>query len=134
MQALKTSPPVERMALAAPLLPPTADGWAEEDRTTLIAALAQFELDTITLTSPDIFLIDWRTMLPHITCPLLLLTGDPQHGTRADPDDVAAMTTLWRNGQHIAFTEAGHLIHRDAFERYIGVVKPFFKANLIPAG
>lgn len=66
----------------------------------------------------------WREALPKITCPLLLLTGDPEHGF-ITPGDVQAMSDLWRNGRVVQIAGAGHMVHYDAHAPFVEAVEAF---------
>jgi len=66
----------------------------------------------------------WREALPKITCPILLLTGDPEHGL-ISPADVQAMSDLWRNGRVVQIADAGHMVHYDAYAPFVEAVQAF---------
>lgn len=42
---------------------------------------------------------------------------------------LAAYTTNWRDGQHIAFDDSGHFIPFDQFERFIEVLTAFLNTH-----
>jgi pimeloyl-ACP methyl ester carboxylesterase len=70
----------------------------------------------------------WRSAISRIRCPILLMTGSPERGSAFLPEHIQDVTTVWQQGQHVSFEEAGHLISRDAFAPYITVVRDFLRA------
>ena len=67
---------------------------------------------------------DWRDALPKNTCPILLLTGDSEHGL-ISTDDVQAMSDLWQDGEVVQIDGAGHMVHFDRPEEFVAAVKAF---------
>lgn len=66
----------------------------------------------------------WREALPKIACPILLLTGDRENGLTT-PEDVQAMSDLWRDGRVVQIEGAGHMVHYDRFELFVEAVQAF---------
>jgi pimeloyl-ACP methyl ester carboxylesterase len=66
----------------------------------------------------------WREALPKIACPILLLTGDRENGLIA-PEDVQAMSGLWRDGRVVQIEGAGHMVHYDRYEPFVEAVQAF---------
>ena len=66
----------------------------------------------------------WRATLPAITCPILLLTGDRDHGL-ISPDDVQAMSGLWHDGRVVQIAGASHMVHHDNFDQFVDAVQAF---------
>ncbi len=66
----------------------------------------------------------WREALPEIVCPILLLTGDRENGLIA-PEDVQAMSGLWRDGRVVQIEGAGHMVHYDRYEPFVEAVQAF---------
>jgi len=66
----------------------------------------------------------WRESLPAITCPILLLTGDRDHGL-ISPDDVQAMSGLWHDGRVVQIAGASHMVHHDNFDQFVDAVRAF---------
>lgn len=129
MQTLKTQSHAERMVTALELLPGTSL-WAEQDLVPWIEAQVQFDLGTIAHAFADTSLFaSWRSLVGAVACPMLLMTGQPQHGSAATPEGIAQVQAAWQQGQHVAFANAGHLISRDAFEKYMAVVRDFLQQH-----
>lgn len=127
MQTLKTLPHAERLR-AALELQPGADRWVEDDLVTWVEAHVQFDLDTITpaLANPSVF-GGWQQAVGQITCPILLMTGNPQRGSASTVEGIQAVQAAWHAGEHVVFGNAGHLISREAFEPYMATVTHFLR-------
>ncbi|HEX7975799.1 MAG TPA: alpha/beta hydrolase, partial [Anaerolineales bacterium] len=63
--------------------------------------------------------------LSQVTCPVLLLTGDPSAGSRLTPDVAQAMTGLIPSLRLVHFPNTGHNIRREQFERFVQEVRRF---------
>jgi len=127
MQALKTQPHAERLR-AAIGLQPGADRWVEDDLVTWVEAQVQFDLETITpaLANPGVF-GGWQQAVSQVTCPILLMTGNPQRGSVSTAEGIQAVQAAWHSGEHVVFDHAGHLISREAFEPYVATVAHFLR-------
>ncbi|HEX6818567.1 MAG TPA: alpha/beta hydrolase [Ktedonobacterales bacterium] len=130
LRALKSQPHEERLLAALPYMPPGPVGlWPEEEYVPWVEAQAQIDL-ALAEAGPGL----WSVMRPEqplaevareIACPLLLLTGNPGRGGLSRPEVVAEVVAAAPKTQVVTFEEAGHLIHLDAFERYVSVVRGF---------
>ena len=69
--------------------------------------------------------VDWPVVLSRITCPALLITGDPERGAIVTDESAAALQALLPQLEVAHIPEAGHNIRRDQFTRYMGVVQDF---------
>lgn len=69
--------------------------------------------------------VDWAALLPKITCPALLITGDPAQGSIVTEEHAAALQALVPQLQIAHIAMSGHNIRRDQFERYLDVVRGF---------
>jgi N-formylmaleamate deformylase len=72
---------------------------------------------------------EWPATAAAITCPVLLLTGEPALGARMTDVESAQAATLLADGQVVHIRGAGHNIRRDQFARYIETVLPFMRAH-----
>lgn len=74
--------------------------------------------------------IHWRNLIPKITCPALLVGGDPELGgiISAELAEYATATNPQIQFAHIA--NAGHNIRRDQFQSFVDAVAPFLKSDL----
>ncbi|HEX9077288.1 MAG TPA: alpha/beta hydrolase [Anaerolineae bacterium] len=128
LRNLKTQNHTERMVAGLAQLPPGSGIWPEEEFVPMVKAQSQLDLELVTR-GPEL----WSAMQPgaplaelvrRITCPILLLTGG--HGN-CDPRVVEQVLAASHNGEHVNFENAGHLVHLDEFDRFISVVKAFYK-------
>jgi N-formylmaleamate deformylase len=72
--------------------------------------------------------IDWPTTVGRITCPALLITGDPARGAIVKDTDAAALRALVPQVKVAYIADAGHSIRRDQFDDYLEVVRTFLGA------
>jgi len=69
--------------------------------------------------------IDWLSLLPRVTCPVLLITADPAQGAIVTDDGAAALKKLVPQLQIAHLDDAGHNIRRDQLDRYMEAVRAF---------
>jgi pimeloyl-ACP methyl ester carboxylesterase len=69
--------------------------------------------------------VDWPATLARISCPALLITGDPDRGAIVTAESADALRTLVPQVEVAHIPEAGHNIRRDRFDRYMEVVRAF---------
>jgi N-formylmaleamate deformylase len=128
-KALRTQTPEERVASSRQFLPPGALDWPEEELLPFLEAQAQFNLDVLNYVPFVPTRTPWQETVQRITCPILLLTGNPQRGAMVTPQDAQKISATWRKGQHVSFAEAGHMMHHEMqgeqFDKFIQVVKEF---------
>jgi len=67
----------------------------------------------------------WETLVPRITCPVLLLTGDNDLGALTTPEAAAEVVRIGRRVQHVHIDGAGHSLRRDQFEAVLRAVQGF---------
>jgi N-formylmaleamate deformylase len=72
--------------------------------------------------------LDWSEALRRITCPVLLITTDPETGGLVSPEAAAALSALVPQTQIARIPGASHSIRRDRFESFIEVVRAFLAA------
>jgi N-formylmaleamate deformylase len=100
--------------------------WAEEEQGPWADAKAQFNLDVFRYNNP---LIPWREIVQNILCPILLITSDPEKGAIVTPEVAQEASHLWKDGQIIHISGAGHNIRREQFEHYEDIVTTFLKEH-----
>lgn len=87
-----------------------------------------------TLVSPAVvqdtsrLLNDWRTVVPRITCPTLLVTAEPARGGIVTPETASRLTATQPNLQVAYIDGAGHNVRRDQLAVYLAAVRPFLLA------
>lgn len=67
----------------------------------------------------------WITLLPRITCPMLLLTADPERGAIVSPESAEEAQRANGNVQVVRVTGAGHNIRREQREPYMRALRGF---------
>jgi pimeloyl-ACP methyl ester carboxylesterase len=77
---------------------------------------------------------DFRALLGQITCPALLITGDPERGAILADDDVAGLQELIPHLEVVNIPSAGHNIRREQFLNYMDVIQLFLSANTSQGG
>jgi pimeloyl-ACP methyl ester carboxylesterase len=71
--------------------------------------------------------VDWSATLRRITCPALLLTGDPDRGGIITDESAASLQTLLPHLQRVHIAGAGHSIRRDRLAPYLEAVRAFLR-------
>jgi pimeloyl-ACP methyl ester carboxylesterase len=69
--------------------------------------------------------LDWPTVLRQITCPVLLIIGDPARGGMVTAERAEEMRTLAPSLRVAHIPGTGHSIRRDRFEPYMDAVRGF---------
>ncbi len=116
--SLRTMSPEERLIAARKYNP----NWDEAELAPWANSKVEFD--------PGIFQhlqvsLSWREQLPAITCPILLITGDPSAGAIVTPRVAQEAASLWRQGEVIQIQGAGHCIHRDCYAETMPQIQNF---------
>lgn len=69
--------------------------------------------------------IHWRKLIPKITCPALLVGGDPELGGIITSELAEFVSTANPQIQFAHIVNAGHNIRRDQFQPFLDAVLPF---------
>lgn len=69
----------------------------------------------------------WRDLLPKITCPTLLVTGDPERGAIVTPEAAAEAARLNPQLRVVRLRDAGHNIRREQFDGFVNAVRDFLR-------
>ncbi|MCB0091826.1 MAG: alpha/beta hydrolase [Caldilineaceae bacterium] len=69
--------------------------------------------------------LHWRVLVPKITCPTLLVTGDPELGGIVTAEIAQEVTQANGHIQTAQIANAGHNIRRDQFWPYVDLVLAF---------
>lgn len=67
----------------------------------------------------------WRDLLPKVTCPVLLVTGDPEKGAIVIPEAAEEATRLNPRVKGVRLRGAGHNIRREQFDGFVQAVREF---------
>ncbi len=86
---------------------------------------SKLRLDLDIFRSPLLPQMHWTELAPRITCPTLLITGDPDRGAIVTPEVAQQVLALLPCGRHAHIPNAGHSIRREAYPRYIEAVRAF---------
>ena len=98
-------------------------GWAEEE----LVPWADSKLHL----HPNVFHqnsrigVDWPAVLGKITCPVLLITADPERGSIVTGEEAASLRAMVPHLSIAPIAGAGHSIHRDQFARFLETVSAF---------
>lgn len=101
--------------------------WSDDDVTRSVNARMEVQLELF-----DHFpsaRSDWRTVVPSIDCPTLLVIGDNELGGIITPEVAAEASE--RNPSIVSahISGAGHSIRYDQFDTFLAAVVPFLSAN-----
>jgi len=103
-------------------------GWAEAELEPWAESKTQFNSDVW----QKIYAytgMPWREVIAQISCPLLLLTGDPIKGALVTPERAAEAQSLWKVGELASITGAGHNVHRDCYTEVMEIVRSFLSRH-----
>ncbi|GER90851.1 hypothetical protein KDW_50130 [Dictyobacter vulcani] len=67
----------------------------------------------------------WRDLNAHITCPVLLITGDVERGVRVTPETAHEVLRYWPAGEVVHIAGTGHNIRRDNYPDFMQAVQTF---------
>jgi pimeloyl-ACP methyl ester carboxylesterase len=107
--------------------------WAREDIEPWADAQAQFHLGVLDPAVSD-FIVSWRqrpwqAVLQQITCPVLLVTAEPDRGAIIPPEQAEEAARLARDLRVVHIPDAGHCIRRDQYEAFVQAVTTFLKEH-----
>ncbi len=102
--------------------------WLEAELRPWADSKLRVSPNVLTVFNPDTpQAVDWLEILPHITCPALLITADPRRGAVLKADAASALQALVQQLQIAHIAEAGHNVRREQFGRYMDVVRAFLE-------
>ncbi len=73
---------------------------------------------------------DWRSTLAAITCPVLLVCGDPARGAIVTPEIAAEAGTINGHLEVVTFSGAGHSVRADVGADYTSTIIDFLRRHL----
>jgi N-formylmaleamate deformylase len=104
--------------------------WSEAELEPWARSKLQFSLNLLSLFDDDILgAVDWRAIVPRITCPVLLITADPERGAIFRPENVTTLEGVLPQLEVVHIPGAGHNVRREQFTRYLEVVRDFLTAQ-----
>jgi len=71
----------------------------------------------------------WQELLPAITCPLLLITADPEKGGIITPEVAEEASRAQPSLKVVRLRGAGHNIRREQFDAFVQAVRAFLVAT-----
>src|SRR5579884_2541804 len=98
--------------------------WTEEDILPWADSKAQVHPDVLKHAGA-IGSYPWREVLSRIQCPILLITGDPELGAIVTPQVAQEAFQIWKNGEVVYISGAGHNIRRDRYDETMAAVRAF---------
>ncbi len=102
--------------------------WVDEELEPWADSKEQFKLAVVERNvDRSLQIAAWRAYLPQISCPILLITGDPERGSIVTAQAVQEAKQLWQHGEAVYIPEAGHNIRRDQYELYMEAVTSFLR-------
>lgn len=128
VRSVKAMSPAERHAHADAERPE----YDAETRHNWIDIKAQFNLAVLDATPAGAMRTTppWRDTVKAITCPVLLVTGDPARGGIVTPTVAEEARRLGRDLRVASVPDVGHNIHRDNYPPYREAVNAFLREVL----
>jgi pimeloyl-ACP methyl ester carboxylesterase len=99
--------------------------WHADEMTAWVESKMQLDMRVFHDMERSPRYVDWHEVAPHLQCPGLLLTADPNLGALVTPKTAREIESTWKQGQWAQIADAGHCIHRDQFEEAMRTVKAF---------
>ena len=119
---LRALPREERIARGFALNP----NWAREEIIPWADSKAELNIDIL---EPALAAVasaaPWREVISRIECPILLITGDPQLHAIVTPEIAQQASHLWKHGEVLHMSGAGHNVHRDRYDETMAPVRAF---------
>lgn len=69
----------------------------------------------------------WQSLMQEVDCPSLLIYGDTR--TLVDENIAKEAASLWKQGEAVQISRAGHCIHRDNLSDYLVAVREFLQEH-----
>jgi pimeloyl-ACP methyl ester carboxylesterase len=99
--------------------------WVDEEIDPWADSKAQVDPGVVYLRHAE----SWQEVLARITCPILLITADPQLGALVTPEQAEQGMQLCKSGEVVRISNAGHSIHRDRYGETMEAVRDFLRRN-----
>ncbi len=101
-------------------------GWSDAELEPWGDAKQRFSPNVLSVFEEDnAASVDWPVVLSRITCPALLITGDPERGAIVTDESAMALKAFVPQLEIAHIPGAGHNIRRDQFARYMDVILAF---------
>ena len=99
--------------------------WAEAELAPWADSKLQLDLDVFEAST--LSFDPWQEIVPQITCPVLLVTADPELGSIVTAETAQQVAQMLPNGKVVHISGAGHNIRREQFEAYVEAVTHFLR-------
>jgi N-formylmaleamate deformylase len=100
--------------------------WVEEEIIPWADSKAELNIDVL---GPALAAVSnaapWREVISRIECPILLITGDPELHAIVTPETAQEAAQLWKHGEVVHISGAGHNIRRDRYDETMAAVRAF---------
>jgi len=108
-------------------------GWSDAELEPWAEAKQRFNPNVLSIFDQNnAASVDWPVVLGRITCPALLIAGDPERGAIVTDESAMSLKTLVPHLQIAYVPGAGHSIRRDQFARYMHVIRSFLAERRLP--
>ncbi|MDQ2888551.1 MAG: alpha/beta hydrolase [Chloroflexota bacterium] len=103
--------------------------WAEEEIVPWADSKGEVRGDILEPALAAIGDVAWREVIARISCPVLLVTGDPELGAIVTPTAAQEAAHLCKQCEVVHVSGAGHNIHRDRYDETMAAVRAFLSHN-----
>ncbi|SRR6266487_1238102 len=103
--------------------------WVEEEIVPWADSKAEVRSDILEPALAAIGDVSWRNVIARITCPILLVTGDPELGAIVTPETAQEAARLWKQGEVVHIGGAGHNVHCERYDEAMAAVHAFLSRN-----
>jgi N-formylmaleamate deformylase len=103
--------------------------WAEEEFEPWADAKMHVSEQFLATFGRAMAALEWRELLPRVTCPVLLVTSDPERGAIVTPETAEEARHLLPSLRVVRLRGAGHNIRREQFDGFVDAVREFLVAT-----
>ncbi len=101
-------------------------GWSQKELEPWADAKRSVSTKVVDLLTPEQSNpVDWSSLIPQVTCPVLLITAEVDRGAIVTDEGVEQLQALIPQVQVESVSDAGHCIHRDQFDASMTVIQAF---------
>ena len=104
-------------------------GWSEAELGPWADAKLRFSFNVLSRDEEPAR--DWRQIISAITCPVLLITADPERGSLVTAEAAADLKAMLPQARIAHIAGAGHSIRREQFANYMDVVGRFLAETTV---
>lgn len=104
--------------------------WSQEEIIPWATAQGQFNLEVFAKGVATMSR-EWQMIMTQLTCPTLLLIGDPSRGAIVTSEVAQQAIDTWQDGTTVKVEGAGHSIRRDQYTAFLTAVGSFLAEIVI---